>query len=37
MNKDKKFLLALSICIIICILIFIGLIYSFVQVLITGF
>jgi hypothetical protein len=37
MNKDKRFLITLAICTVICILILIILMYTFVQVLVSGF
>ncbi len=37
MNKDKRFIFALAICTIICVIILTILMYSFVKVLVTGF
>jgi hypothetical protein len=37
MNKDKKFLITLAICTAVCVLILIILMYTFVQVLVSGF
>ncbi len=37
MGKDKKFLISLVICTLICIVILFILMYNFIQILITGF